>query len=224
VEYADGASIDNNKQNNTASIILTGASSSVGVCVDSDGDGYGWNGRASCRPISNASEISPQYTDPRTGQTIYLSRAAWTAVDLANRTIECRPYAYDNATNQYLVNPSTYTRYRHFALNQSTNTGTTEIARFVRGSNQVFQATAIRYHDWTIDDGLYSGPAPFARSPYLQVDDISTGRGSDWRRLTVQGYCTAQRWLGVGWSKVLSRTDFQFHKYNGTTDHTHCRH
>ncbi len=178
-EYADGASFDNNLRNNTAQATLNGSQSSIGPCVDEDGDGYGWNGVASCRPTpsSSANTEIPEYTDRRTGQAIFLNSHAWNVGDLVNRTIECRPYAYDRLANQYLVNPAYYTRYRHLPFSRGSGTGTTEIAKYVRGSNQTYLATTIRYEDWTLQVGRYTGPAPFARSPHLQI--VGAGPGSN---------------------------------------------
>ncbi len=178
-EYSDGVSFDTNQTNNTAELSLTGGTVPVRQCVDTDGDGYGWDGVASCRPVltDNQRPTAPTYTDQRNGQPVYLSRANWNAADLVNRAIECRSYSYDSSVNQYLLNPTTYTRFRHLT-GASTDSGSTEVARYVLGSNQTFLATAIRYSNWTIQNGAYNGPAPFSRSEYIQLVSAGTGSGN----------------------------------------------
>ena len=178
-EIAEAATFDPKLDNNIARIVIPANSNSVvtAICVDHDGDGYGWNGTGTCIPVNTVEPpvTTPSIVDRRTGSAIDLNNDKWVLSDLANRTIECRSYYFSSGQNQYLVDDTSYTRYLHRADN-SGNGGSVQIARYVRGSNQQFTASSIRTADWSVEEGQYSGPAPFSRSPWVQLVGVGSGQ------------------------------------------------
>ena len=52
----DNTSIGGELQNNVFFVRLGGGSDSVGACIDSDGDGFGWNGFETCDPTESESD------------------------------------------------------------------------------------------------------------------------------------------------------------------------
>lgn len=185
-EYLEGGVFDADLSNNVSEVTLIEGSlpAAVTQCVDEDGDGYGWDGTASCVPVPNALPLStaPDFLNRTTGGKIHLTDERWSSNDIVDRIIECHAYFYDSVHNKYTEDQSSYTRYRHF-LDQGSQSqndqsaGTVEVAHFVRGSAQDNAASSIDYRPWTIDQGYYSGPATFSRSSYLQI--VSAGDGFD---------------------------------------------
>jgi len=106
-EIAEAATFDPKLDNNIARIVIPANSNSVvtAICVDHDGDGYGWNGTGTCIPVNIVEPpvTTPSIVDRRTGSAIDLNNDIWVLSDLANRTIECRSYYFSSGQNQYLV-------------------------------------------------------------------------------------------------------------------------
>jgi len=172
-EISEAATFDSNRTNNMAKIVIPANPATVANsrCVDSDGDGFGWNGTSSCIPVEQVAPLEqmPTIVNRGTGVPVYLSNEKWATSDLANRTIECQPYYYSSGQNQYLREETSYTRYLHTTNSGNSTGGTVSIARYVRGSNQQFVATSVQTGDWSLQDGFYSGPAPFSRSQWVQI-------------------------------------------------------
>ena len=179
-EYLEGGVFDANLSNNISEITLsmTDTGFPERVCIDADGDGYGWDGVGTCVPVPDSVPVSqPEFVNQATGEAIPLSDERWLPADIADRVIECHAYYFDSGTNAYIEDQSTYTRYRHSLDAPGASSGTVEAAHFVRDSEQVISATDISYLPWRLDNGYYSGPAPFSRSTYVQI--VSSGGGRD---------------------------------------------
>ncbi len=172
-EISEAATFDLNPDNNIAKIVIPANPGTVASsrCVDSDGDGFGWNGTSTCISVSQTAPVEqmPNIVNRSTGVPIQLSNEKWAASDLANRTVECQSHYYSSGQNQYLREDTSYTRYLHTTNAGSSTGGTVKIARYVRGSNQQFVATAVQTSDWSVQGGFYSGPAPFSRSQWVQI-------------------------------------------------------
>ena len=147
-------------------------------CVDSDGDGYGWNGVTTCYVSSNTIAIPntvPAFTNLQTNSAVQLQNLPWRPADIVNKQIECRTHFWDSTQRQYLPDNSSYYRYNHALTPGQSSSGSTNIAYFVRGSQQGVTGTDLDNADWIIGNDRYSGPAPFSRSGYLQVIDTAGG-------------------------------------------------
>ncbi len=77
---------------------------------DADGDGFGWQNEATCL-ITSSSEPPPDYTNKSTGEPVTLTRPYWDGnTDIANRSIRCDRYDYQQASGEYQrpVDPATF--------------------------------------------------------------------------------------------------------------------
>ncbi len=180
-EYLEADAHDQDMSNNIGEVTLyeNGWLAPVKLCVDVDGDGYGWDGTDSCVPVPAdlPPETVPEYVNRTTGETIHLTDERWAVSDIADRVIECHAYFYDSVQNQYTPDDSSYTRYRHTLDAGNAAGGAVEVAHFVSGSESGGSASSIEYRSWNLQQGYYSGPAAFSRSSFLQI--VSAGGGSN---------------------------------------------
>ncbi len=146
-----------------------------GLCIDTDGDGFGWNGVKSCRtqvmPL-DGDEQKPDYINVQTGIPVNLVQAFWRPAEFIGQVIECVPHYWSSDDRFYKADSSIIRRYRHELEDGQNSRGTVQVATYVAVSEEGdAPGTIVEDLDWNIDNGRYSGPAPVERSSYVQIVD-----------------------------------------------------
>jgi len=75
--------------------------------------------------------------------------------------------------NAYVVDNTSYYRYQHTLTAGSNSSGSTDVAYYVRGALQARVGTDLDIQGWSIDNGRYSGPAPFGRSALIEIVGVA---------------------------------------------------
>ncbi len=125
---------------------------------DADGDGYGWENNASCL-ITNTSLTNPAFTNRETGTEVNLIRARWQPADFTDNDVLCAEYKFNGTSYEHARRSTLYT---HEPLSS--------VAPF-QGNVIINQGTSDS-NTWTLDNGIYYGPAELAATPWLEVVDI----------------------------------------------------
>lgn len=166
------------------------------VAADADGDGFGWQDNNSCI-VTQESEPAPVFTNLETNEFVNLTRAYWNApADLYNKTITCVAHHFIRDTGTYVADndpdrETHYTfHYTHLPLTATAPyTGTVRSEHIVSPGpdNDVFQTYYNQtFVTWSMDNGIYTGGAPFSGSPYVEIvtvpstnlKEIRTWRGN----------------------------------------------
>ena len=150
---------------------------------DADGDGIGRefdvnNGRFSNCLVTTQSQAAPAFTNRETGAPVTLMRAYWDPnADLANRTLQCDSFIFDDDTEQYVagangfvfgpVRDGPYSVFHYPLSSTPPHIGTA--LGFIEGKEPTYIPL------WSVDDGVYNGPAPMALSPYVEVVNFNGG-------------------------------------------------
>ena len=130
--------------------------------TDPDGDGFGWEWNRdigaldTCR-ITQESFSPPQLVNPETGEEVQLIRAYWNANrDIAERSIECKGYSHDTATNRITNEFSAYDT----LLFHNTLPNSPPYMAFAEYDQLPFPRfpDIPLYKTWTVIDGRYIGP------------------------------------------------------------------
>ena len=150
--------------------------------VDGDGIGREFNfddaGFGDCQ-VTESSTPMPVFINQQTGAEVLLQRAYWDPnADLANRTLQCDPFIFNESTGQY----------EEGALgvvpNQPLRDAPFSVFHYPLPAEEPHIGTALGFIEskldlytplWSVDDGVYSGPAPMARSHYIEIVDFSDG-------------------------------------------------
>ena len=174
------------------------------VAADPDGDGFGWQDNGSCI-VTQESEPAPEFTNLETREFINLTRAYWNApVDIYNKTISCVAHRFSSDTGTYVADndPSRETHYTfhytHLPLTTSAPyTGSLRSEHIVSPGpdNDSFETYYNEtFVTWSMDNGIYTGGAPFTESPYVEIVMVpSTNRKAikTWRGNGEFVQCTA---------------------------------
>lgn len=150
--------------------------------VDGDGIGREFNfnngGFGDCQ-VTESSTPMPVFINQQTGAQVLLERAYWDPnANLANRTLQCDPFIFNGNTGQYEagaqgVSPFSPLRDAPFSVfhyplpAEEPHIGTA--LGFIE--SKLDQYTPL----WSVDDGVYNGPAPMARSHYVEIVDHNGG-------------------------------------------------
>lgn len=171
------------------------------VAADAEGDGFGWQDNASCI-ITMESAPAPVFTNLETKEFVNITRAYWNApADLYNKTITCIASRYNGSTGAYVPDnaPGRETHYSfhytHLPLTTTAPyTGTVKSEHIVTaGPNSDYYYNET-FTSWSMDNGIYTGGAPFTESPYVEiVTEPSTGEKviRTWRRDSEFVQCSA---------------------------------
>jgi len=151
-----------------------------GLCIDPDGDGFGFSDEGSCRtnvPVLDTDEERPSFNNVQTGIPVNLVRAFWNPAEFVGQAIECVPNFWSSDDGTYLENSASLKRYQHSLGEGQTASGIVQVATFASSSEEGdIEGTTIEEFDWRIENGRYIGPAPIARSSYIQIVDEANGR------------------------------------------------
>lgn len=150
------------------------------LASDIDGDGIGreFNQDAAAFGDCQVTELStpmPNFINQETGAEVVLQRAFWDPnADLANRTLQCDPFIFNEDTGQYeegSQGPAPNTPLRDAAYS---------VFHYPLPAQEPHIGTALGFIEsklnrytpmWSVDNGVYNGPAPMARSHYVEVVD-----------------------------------------------------
>ena len=146
------------------------------VAADPDGDGFGWQDNASCI-ITMESEPAPTIINRETNELVNLTRAYWNPpVDLYNKTVFCVNNIYSSRAGAYVADndPSRETHYTfhytHFPLTtEAPFTGIVQSEHFVTAGPVSELYYEESFTSWSMDNGIYTGGAPFTQSPYVEI-------------------------------------------------------
>lgn len=146
------------------------------VAADADGDGFGWQDNGSCI-VTMESEPAPVILNRETNEYVNLTRAYWNPpVDLYDKTIFCFNNIFNISRGVYVPDndPSRETHYTfhytHFPLTATAPfTGTVRSEHFVTAgpNNDLYYDES--FTSWSMDNGIYTGGAPFTESPYVEI-------------------------------------------------------
>lgn len=146
------------------------------VAADADGDGFGWQDNGSCI-VTMGSEPAPVIFNRETNEYVNLTRAYWNPpVDLYNKTIFCFNNIFNIGSRVFVPDndPSRETHYTfhytHFPLTATAPfTGTVRSEHFVTAgpNNNLYYNES--FTSWSMDNGIYTGGAPFTESPYVEI-------------------------------------------------------
>jgi len=177
-----GGGFDQNPNDDSVVVNLSDGpqSDTSGLCIDPDGDGFGFNGEGSCRTNVEAFETDeerPSFTNVQTGIPVNLVQAFWNPADFAGQAIECVPNFWNHEISSYEKNTASFRRFQHRLDEGQTSRGTVQVASFASSSEEdELGGTSIEEFEWSIENGRYIGPAPMARSRYIQIVDEGGGR------------------------------------------------
>jgi len=130
------------------------------AAADPDGDGYGWENKASCRVSSNI----PVIFNKANGAQVALVRPYWNAArDIENRTIQCDRYYFSDQQARFVYSDNTLyetqlattangIQYFHHPL--------PPVAPSIAYAQPVTH-TGKRFSFWTVDAGVYIGASMF---------------------------------------------------------------
>lgn len=146
------------------------------VAADADGDGFGWQDGGSCI-VTSESDPVPEFINRETSERVKLIRAYWNPpVDLYNKTIDCFANNFSNDEGRYVPDndPSRETHYTfhytHFPLTATAPfTGSVHSEHFVTAGPISDFHYEDSYNSWSMDNGIYTGAAPFGSSPYVEI-------------------------------------------------------
>jgi len=114
---------------------------------DADGDGFGWENDTSC-VVTEDSEPPPTFINEETGQIVDLLRTYWDGNnDIANRTIKCDLYYFDDVTGSYSVG----SRFLNWSFNHLPIPSVSPYLGWLSG----WRTSGPPW--WTVADGLYRG-------------------------------------------------------------------
>ena len=155
---------------------------------DADGDGFGWQNEASCL-ITPGSEPPPDFINKFTGEPVTLVRPYWDGnTDIANRSIRCDRYDYQQASGEYLrpVDPATFNTLPDLILTHQSISTARKYTPFIgtdqdqqhygwyaltRESVQLQNDASLQTSTmplWRTNDGLYESPE-LLQSPYVEI-------------------------------------------------------
>ncbi len=175
-------SFEHDLSDNTSSLDLSGLPEvdPEGLCIDTDGDGFGWNGEGSCRTLVvplDTTEVKPEYTNVQTGIPVNLVQAFWKPQEFIGQVVECVPHHWSSDNRYYKAYNSIVRRYQHELADGEDSRGTVQVATYVAVSEENdAPGTSVEEFDWSVDSGRYFGPAPLARSSYIQIVDEANTR------------------------------------------------
>lgn len=146
------------------------------VAADADGDGFGWQDNGSCI-VTMESEPAPEIINRETNELVNLTRAYWNPpADLYNKTIFCFNNIFNTSRGVYVADndPNRETHYTfhytHFPLTAASPfTGTVRSEHFVTAGPNSELYYDESFTSWSMDNGIYTGGAPFTESPYVEV-------------------------------------------------------
>lgn len=127
----------------------------TGICIDSDGDGYGWNGTDTCDPgSSDTTDVSaPMFTNLATGESVALTAAYWNDTDFY-KPLTCFWSSFDGT--DYVVQAGSL--YTHNALSES-GTGFITI-----------ESGSPASRNWSLQSGIYTSPVNPTGSPWIEYE------------------------------------------------------
>ena len=185
-EYNEEGVFELNNLNNIASLQLTGSGAEQPLSNNT--------GSLFVQPV-------PSYTNLQSNTPVTLVNAKWGSAEIVRGQMECKSHYWNSSQRQYVADNTSYYRYKHTAYPGNSNAGDATVAYYVRGSDQIVTSTALNQQPWNIDGGRYSGPAPFARSAYVEVVGVSGDRQNavrSWTSNTTFDLCTAYPDAGAG--------------------------
>jgi len=146
-------------------------SQQASACVDSDGDGYGWNGFETCFPDSSVSQNLIGFTNLATGQRASVNSAYWEKEDFENAFLSCSWYVFDG-TN--------YNEVDWLGSGGILQHGPTDEYGQLDSNSGPFIGT------YSVVEGVYNGYRPLALSKWVEVvehireDNTSTRASRFW--------------------------------------------
>lgn len=155
---------------------------------DTDGDGFGWENGQSCRVAEDDSQPA-QITDLSSGQSVTFTRASWETKNVENKPVVCVPHYWNADSSTY--NPSTsYSEIYYHSPLDTTGTILKE-AIYHRHNADLSLKTVL---PWNIENGSYTGPGDFGRTPFVEI--VSAGGGNNnavrsWYNNEFYSLCTA---------------------------------
>lgn len=176
--------------------------------ADPEQDGYGWQQAyygiwSSC--IAGGNYQKPTIVNQQTGAQVDLIRAFWDPnADIANKTIRCTQHEFNATTGVYeqsadLVNQVPFawlhndTSYFHRSLPDQAPFQNTAFKKLAFDGELLNPEDewAVRYLPyWSVQNGLYVGPSPLARSPYVELVNLDSDSSSAvrvWGRVELYG-------------------------------------
>ena len=104
-------------------------------------------------------------TNRQTGEQVALVRAYWNAnVDIANRTIACDHFVFNEQTLSYEETTSAIGSPQQFFLEPAGAFTHSPLP----GGTVTGTAATYRRANWAVDDGVYSGIAPLEHSEFIE--------------------------------------------------------
>ena len=155
---------------------------------DADGDGHGWENNASC-VITNESAPAPTFINEETGQVVELIRPYWDGnKDIANRTIQCDLYHFDDDSRAYTLAPDGWPP-TSFEFNHLPIPSTSPYLGWLES----WRTNGAPF--WTISDGLYRGENSGTGQTMLKeeyIESVTESSGNKAIRIWVNaGYRTS---------------------------------
>ncbi len=186
---------------------------------DADEDGFGWQNEASCL-ITSDSEPPPVFTNKSTGEPVTLVRPYWDGnTDIANRTIRCDRYDYQQTIGEYLrpVDEAVFNTLPDIILTHQSISTLRKYTPFVasdqdqeyygwyalnREGVQLLDDASLQTFAmplWRTNDGLYESPE-LLQAPYIEI-------------VNPQGVKAIRIWFNEG-DRFNTSYDFIDHTHN----------
>jgi len=134
----------------------------VVLCIDTDGDGWGWDGVKSCRTDAN------DLVNLATGVPVETISLEWTEQDLTAAAMVCETFQWSDSANEYLPqNPEQLKQYNHFyqgviPVPEVPGGWVLDLNPAGSSQDQVFS--------WTLENGVYQGAAPIGSGNTIEDD------------------------------------------------------
>lgn len=150
--------------------------------IDGDGTGREFNvdtaAFGDCQ-VNELSTLMPNFFNQQTGTEVILQRAYWDPnADLANRTLQCDPFIFNENTGQYEEGSQGVIPF------QPVRDAPFSVFHYPLPTEEPHIGTALGFIEtkldrytpmWSVDNGVYNGPAPMARSHYVEIVDHNGG-------------------------------------------------
>ncbi len=134
----------------------------IPVCAsqaaDPDGDGFGYANGASCI-VTSDSAGPPEFINQETSLPVNIVRAYWDGLVDFNNPVTCTRYAF--VTDRYVASTSLSVTLTFSPLTTS--------APYVGRVTRVRGAGSESTFDWSMDNGIYTGPTNLGRSPWFEI-------------------------------------------------------
>jgi len=135
-------------------------------CIDTDGDGWGWDGTKSCLTAAN------DLINLSTGVVVETINLKWTEQELTSAAMVCEDYQWNDSASDYLpVSPKRIKQYNHFYPGV-VPAGEAEVPGgwVLNLSENYSDSRQEQVFSWTLENGLYQGAAPIGSSNTIEDD------------------------------------------------------